>query len=76
MSPFPITSAHPLIPVLSYLYPLTIKPDEKRKNNWTKVSHDTSYLSLKKFNQVPDAVEDLVKTDHCHTAQPLSEAFE
>jgi hypothetical protein len=37
-TPIPINSAHPLILVLSYSYLLTIKPDEEKQNNWTKVS--------------------------------------
>jgi hypothetical protein len=40
-SPIPISGAHPLILVLSYSYLLPIKPDEERKNNWTKVLRDT-----------------------------------
>jgi hypothetical protein len=40
-SPIPITDAHPLIPVLSYSYPLPIMPGEERQNNWTKVLRDT-----------------------------------
>jgi hypothetical protein len=41
MAPIPITSAHPPIPALSYLWLAPIKPDKKKQINWTKVSPDT-----------------------------------
>jgi len=37
-------SAYLPIPVLSYSYLLAIRPDEERRNNWTKVSRDTLVL--------------------------------
>jgi hypothetical protein len=42
MAPIPINSAHLLIPVLPCSYLLPTKPGEKRQNNWTSVSRDTS----------------------------------
>lgn len=53
-------SAHPLILVLAGSNLLTIKPDEEKQNNWTKLSHDTA---ASRFHLEAE----LLSTDHSST---------